>query len=135
MVTFFTFKYKRSSKSGLKFFYSCSPENASCSSSAYLLIKKDTISVFFCDVEHTHVPKASRGISKVVKDAIEKFFDVGVTAPKANLRALEKEGYEKPSITQLNTFLTGLRQKKLGSPSINLSELETWCKGRREIPN
>ena len=131
----FKYKYKRSTIKGLKYFYECSPDAANCSVCCYIFLGDTAVSIFISDVAHEHVDRISRGISDVVKDAINKLYDVGVTAPKAILRALEKQNLIAPSIYQLNNYLFRLRKEKYGPCSINIVDLEMWCKSRSDLPD
>ncbi|CAF0913030.1 unnamed protein product [Brachionus calyciflorus] len=84
--------------------FKCSPDIPSCNQLAYLIQCNEQVTIFLEDGQHGHEIKNERGIPEVVKNEIIKLYDVGNTAPKTILRALEKQGIECPLKSQLSIW-------------------------------
>ncbi|RNA29459.1 hypothetical protein BpHYR1_004938 [Brachionus plicatilis] len=118
----FKYRFKRNLKEGTKFYYQCSPWKETCLVSSYITIKNDHVSIFIEDEPHDHSTKNERGISEETKKAINKLYDVGVRAPKAILRSLDKQGFNCPMKSQLQNYLVRLRKDRMSLKNDDISK-------------
>lgn len=132
--------YQNKSAAGVRINYRCKSmkfRGPQCAAALYLLFDATNTSVhlYRSDSPHTHEnnSNAVNTISGELEREIRLLFERN-TKPKAILYHLTRNGFEAPTKTKLNNFLTKLRNEKFGSERLHFDTLEMWLKDCMDVP-
>lgn len=92
-----------------------------------------SVTIWTTEGSHNH-SLATRGIEPEIKKEIDRLYDSGVTLPNQILNQLDKKGMTVVK-SKLTNFLVRLKAKKISNHTICLSDLISWCKDNREVPD
>uniref|UniRef100_T1JEA5 Uncharacterized protein n=1 Tax=Strigamia maritima TaxID=126957 RepID=T1JEA5_STRMM len=101
---------KTETYSGDKIYYECKFSKY-CLAKRCLHLKADSddVVLLFTTEDHTHEPKAPRGIPRETKDKIRELYRNGVIKPKFILRKIQEAGLPEPKSKQVENFLYTVR--------------------------
>ncbi len=89
-----------------------------------------------CDShDHQHNKTNKKGALPIeTTKKIDELLGFGSKSNDDLLRAIRQAGLPEITVSQLNSYKSRTKYKRIGKPSLTLNDLKDWCESRKEIP-